>query len=202
MEDFPNIFPFVKSIINPSAMAAGDWERGRPLGVTVHYTADRSLDRVVTFMAKNKVGYHVIIDREGSVHQTTFFSKRVNHAGRALWSGLSPNRNHLAVALLSWGEVRPSPEAGYMAWNGTTVKTEHVVHRPANNGVMTHWDAATKEQETSLTRFISWAQAAGIKIGHVCGHDECAIPYGRKIDPGGVLSYPIGDLREGKGPLS
>lgn len=156
-----------------------------PTGVTVHYTADPNLDRVKAHMLSERVGYHFIIDRAGAVHQTASLGRCVNHAGKAMWNGQSPNRTHLAVAFLSWGLLSKESKS----WTGAPVIG---VKREGNL-----WDPATVRQEESLIDLLQWAMREyGIMASNLCGHDECALPKGRKSDPGGSLSRSMGAIRK------
>ena len=156
-----------------------------PTGITVHYTADGDIDRVKRGMGKSKIGYHFLIDRDGSLHQTADLSKAVNHAGRALWNGVSPNRNHLAIAIISWGFLNDDG----LSWNGTKVV-----------GTMREgqlWDAASKAQEQALIRLLrGLMRDFNISAANICGHDECCIPKGRKVDPGCSLSITMSNIRK------
>jgi N-acetyl-anhydromuramyl-L-alanine amidase AmpD len=157
-----------------------------PTGITVHYTADGDLDRVKREMDKTKIGYHFIIDREGKIHQTANLAKAVNHAGKAMWNGQSPNRTHLAISVLSWGLVNRDG----LSWNGT-----RVLNVEKRMGEL--WDIATQKQESVLKKLIQDLMTDfQISAANICGHEECAIPRGRKIDPGGVLSFTMAQLRK------
>lgn len=156
-----------------------------PTGITIHYTADVNLDRVKREMDRTGFGYHFIIDRDGSLHQTANLLKAVNHAGRAMWNGQSPNRTHIAIAFMSWGLLDNDSKA----WNGTKVigikRQGHL------------WDAATLEQETQLFTIVrQLMREFAISAANVCGHDECGIPKGRKFDPGGSLKLSMSDFRK------
>jgi N-acetyl-anhydromuramyl-L-alanine amidase AmpD len=157
-----------------------------PTGITVHYTADGNLERVKREMDKSKCGYHFIIDREGLLHQTANLAKAVNHAGKANWSGQSPNRTHLSVSLLSWGLLNGDG----LAWNGTKIAN------PVKRGGHL-WDAATEKQEKALIKLLRGLMADfGISAANICGHDECAMPKGRKIDPGLIMSFTMAQIRK------
>ena len=156
-----------------------------PTGITIHYTADGDLDRVKREMETKGVGYHFIIDRDGSLHQTANLLKAVNHAGKAMWNGQSPNRTHIAIAFISWGLLNSDS----LAWNGS--KAVGVKRR----GHL--WDAATPEQEERLSTLVrQLMREFAISAANICGHDECALPQGRKVDPGGSLLLSMGDFRK------
>jgi N-acetyl-anhydromuramyl-L-alanine amidase AmpD len=136
-------------------------------------------------MDAKKIGYHFIIDRDGSLHQTASLSHSVNHAGKAMWNGQSPNRTHLAIAFISWGFLTDESKA----WNGTQVAG---VKR---RGKL--WDPASEAQENRLNKLLGeLIRFYGISPLNICGHDECAIPQGRKADPGGSLLKTMGDIRK------
>lgn len=163
----------------------------QPGGVTVHYTADRDLLRSIQALESKNLAYHLIIDRQGTVFQMLPFDRTCYHAGKASWHNLSPNSRHIAVAFLSWGQLRRSPN-GHRSWSDVYVAPNDV--RTNGQGA---WDAATDFQEAALKSFLRWA-CLELKIDpdSVCGHDECAIPPGRKVDPGGSLSFRMADLRK------
>ncbi len=162
-----------------------------PMGVTIHYTAGRNLRSSIEALKAAGNAYHVVIDRDGGVFQLVGFDEGVWHAGRALWQGLSPNRTHLSVALMSWGKLSKIKEGAYLSWIGKAVPSSEVVERRGGC-----WDAATQPQEEALMGFLTWCVYHGIDPKHICGHDECAIPAGRKCDPGGILSVATPLIRE------
>lgn len=198
---FPTVYPLVASIIDPTAMAAGQFIGSRPQGVTVHYSADRDLKRTIKSLQDRHLGYHLIIDRDGKVYQTCYLDRRVSHAGPSEWRKLGCNRWHAAVCLISWGEVKKKSGKIYSAWNGAELIDEDIdgkdiARRPANvGGALANWDAATDAQEGRLLEVLRWFIACKVDPRNICGHDEAAIPPGRKIDPGGVLSFSMEDIR-------
>lgn len=188
----PDLYSGTHKLGNPLEFGKGPLDA---LGVTVHYTADGSVDRTVKSLREAGLGYHLIIDRDGTVFQATYLSQRVNHAGEAMWLGHSPNRHHVAVAIDSWGAVALKDKK-YRAWTGLEIPEIEVCRRPGNlTAGDYHWHKATMAQERSLLMFLRWCVAKGISPDAVCGHDECAIPKGRKADPGGVLSFTMSELR-------
>lgn len=191
----PAVYPLIKGIWNPRELARGRWEDNGPLGVTVHYTATRNLKAV---LAEQGVGYHLVIDRNGDRHQRTFLDQRVDHAGRAVWNGRSPNRAHVAVALVSYGWLKETPSGNIFTADGKVQVAPGDVracHGNVGDQIML-WDAATKAQEAALFETLRYLMTAGhISADDICGHDECALPQGRKVDPGGVLSLEMAQVR-------
>lgn len=188
---FPQKYPKASHLYLGTLKAVGPFAAGKPSGITVHYTADRDLARSMKALQARELAYHVLIDRHGAAYQTVDLTSRVWHAGKAMWLGEAPNHTHLAVSLVSWGELEELAAGAYQAWNGTAVPTSDVASRLGG-----HWDAATAAQEASLVEFLAWACSLGIAPEAITGHDECCVPKGRKVDPGGVLSTPMEGLRD------
>lgn len=189
----PDLYASVNHLVDPLSMSTG---RMAPQGVTVHHLADVDVNRAIKSLRAEGLGYHIIIDRQGAIYQTTYFSHTVAHAGKALWNGLSPNRHHIAVALASWGAVTKKGD-NFIAWNGSPLSEAEVARRPGNlSNSLYHWHIATAKQETQLLTFLRWCILKGISHKNICGHDEAALPAGRKSDPGGVLSKLMAEVRD------
>lgn len=183
----PSLYPLVSSVQHPSVLGMGPLDCK---GATVHYTADRDLDRVVREGLTTRIGYHLLISRDGLVVQTAYLDQRVNHAGTASWRTLSPNRYHMAVALVGLGMLQVDDDGALKGWEGTEVGIGEA--RQAGSLLLPEaelwWDAATPAQLKALREVLSWAVALGaFEPDAVAGHDEVALPPGRKIDPGGTL---------------
>lgn len=188
-----DVYPFAHKIVSPLYMSTGKFV---PRGVVVHYLADRNVKRAIESLKAQGLGYHLILERDGTVIQTTYLSHAVSHAGQASWNKLSPNRHFLAVAVASWGVLEPK-DGKLVAWNGSQVGAHEAEKRKGNISEAEHWwDVATRHQEKELRKFLAWCVEKGIEPKNICGHDECALPKGRKPDPGGVLSVSMSDLRK------
>lgn len=199
---FPELYEHVSEIYKLNQLAQGKLPSGSPRGVTVHYSAERDMESTVKALAGRglevkSLGYHLLIDRAGRAIQLTSFSHRVYHAGHAMWNGSSPNSSHIAVSLLSYGLLKRDAGGIFTSWFGEIVPKEDAQLRPNNvNGRKDYWDAATFAQEVELYRFLRWCVTKGIDPENICGHDECAVPHGRKVDPGGVLSGTMAHVRD------
>lgn len=188
--EFSNYFPSADRSFDGVIRPTSKFQNSSPFGVTVHYTASRNISSTIKELASKNLGYHLIIDRNGAIYQCAELIYQLNHAGRALWNGKSPNREHLAVALVSWGWVKRLAPGAFVSWSGRTIATEECAHRQGQ-----WWDAATPEQELALLKFLRWAILQGVGVSEICGHDECVLPKGRKVDPGGVLSLSMSEIR-------
>lgn len=195
---FPKIYPFRSALVAPDQLSKEPFHEP-PVGIVVHYTAERGMQNIRSALVASGLCYHLIIGRDGKVEQHAWLDHVVWHAGKALWRGMSPNHRFLAVALESWGEVKceDEPQDGFTSWTGADVPSDDVVARPGNiQKATSFWDAATERQLAALDDLCLWACAQGIDPLNICGHDECALPLGRKIDPGGVLPMGMEDFRK------
>jgi N-acetyl-anhydromuramyl-L-alanine amidase AmpD len=185
--NIPIFYPFIHNINTNVDFGKGPWSWGKPSGITIHYSSDRDVSRVINWLQQEKFGYHLLIDREGKVIQTCPFNKCVDHAGKAVWNNLSPNRHHIAICIMSWGKLVQGTDK-YYSWTGEEIPFDDVAMRPNFLGKTSAWDKATKKQEATIDDLIRWLVVYGIKPENICGHDESCLPQGRKQDPGGVLS--------------
>lgn len=172
-------------------------EKMEPLGITVHYLGSHNVAASIDHLRGSSLAYHVIIDRGGAAWQMADFERRVNHAGVASWRGKSPNRSHIAIALASWGQLKFESKK-LKTWAGASYAPEGAAYREGNLGLAkTWWDAATEAQVSALTLCAKHLVSAyRIDPENICGHDECALPHGRKSDPGGVLPFTMKAFRD------
>lgn len=192
----PKIYPNVELILAPHEMGVGKFTEGYPVGVTVHYLGSHDVEAARPHLLKSGLGYHLAITRAGKVIQLTYMDQRVNHAGKATWEKSSPNRHHIAVVLASWGLLKEK-DGDFVNWTNRTIPGEDVVKRKSNtSGELCYWDQATSEQIAALVKMMRWFMAQGIDPKNICGHDECALPSGRKQDPGGVLPWSMAEFRQ------
>jgi len=183
----PEFYPYAGMMLSPSSNLVGYFAKRDPSGITVHYTASRSLEATHETLMIRGLNYHFIIERDGMIVQTAKLTHRVHHAGKASWQNRSPNRSHISIALLSWGLLDEDGKN----WTGGQV---HGADWRRQGGAL--WDKATEPQEESLIKLCKWLVKRGIPSKGICGHDECCIPPGRKVDPGGITSFTMEELRQ------
>lgn len=192
MGRIPQIYPNVKAVIEPQSLAAGRFIGSQPSGLTIHYTASgTNLEGVLATLRKEHLGYHFIIERDGRIVQTCYLDSKVNHSGKASWNGKSPNQSHAAIALVGWGWLQ-TVKGQYRSYAGKIIAPADVVHA---NGLP--WEKATDAQIASLNELVAWFVGMGISLKDICGHDECALPAGRKSDPGGMLPMKASEMFHG-----
>lgn len=190
----PKFYPHASMIVEPEATIN---KRFKPSGLTIHYTAGIGVSGTLNALRKKRLCYHLIIDRDGRVIQAAVLNHSVSHAGRAKWRGRSPNGSHVAIALVSWGELKLDRESGdFLSWSGKKVAEDEVAKRPSNlKPVPYFWHKITEAQIESLLQCCLYFIECGIDPADICGHDEAALPTGRKIDPGGTLPWTMSELR-------
>ena len=168
-----------------------------PLGITIHYLGSHNVEAAIKHLRSKDLSYHVIVDRGGFCHHMAEFTSQVNHAGVASWRGKSPNRSHIAISLASWGELKFESKK-LKTWAGALYPPEAAAYREGNLGLAkTWWDAATDAQLDALDSLVlKLVREYKIDPENICGHDECALPHGRKSDPGGVLPFTMSSFRD------
>lgn len=164
--------------------------------ISAHYTAGISVSGSITHLKKVKFGYHVIIDRNGTITQCVPFNKRARHAGVSNWKGLSGLNDHsIGICLANRGYVTRFSNGSY-GWVdthntpiGSFLTEEQVLKAEHFNGAETnlYWE---KYPIAQLNAFRDVCQVlvqtyAGIK--DLIGHDEIAL--GRKPDPGPAFPF-------------
>lgn len=195
---FSHVFPGLSTLLNPDKNKRDFFPDKRPNGIVIHYTADRDEVRAQKSLDERGLAYHLVIHRSGVIVQHAWLDRQAWHAGKAWWRGFSPNVRFLGIALVSWGELKHEHDpAAFVSWNGTPIPKEEVSFRRGNvNAEGYYWDSATDAQMAALNNICLWAMANGIPVENICGHDECATPIGRKIDPGGVLPMTMLNYRQ------
>ena len=184
------LYPHAQLYTNLIEDGVGDFALGKPLGITVHYTAGGTATSSIDYLRKTALRYHLIIDRNGAVYQLVYLDRKVNHAGTASWQGYSPNSNHIAIAVANWGKL----DDQHLTWTRKSLPSDRVVCRPYNNQKGdAYWEACTEDQEESLMTALKFlCKHDGISPQNICGHDEST---SRKIDPGGSLSHTMQEIR-------
>ena len=167
-----------------------------PVGVVVHYTAGGNVAGTHQSLQDSGFGYHFIIGRNGTVYQLASFEERVSHAGKSVWNGYKNLNDHfLGIAIASYGLLKER-NGKFYAWPNDynfelDPKNHRISFRQGNldNSVRV-WEGATDSQVKELEKLLGWLIAyMNIKPDNICGHDECSLA--GKMDPGGVLPYPM-----------
>jgi len=193
---FPSEYPDLRLRLELDNQKRRPYVDRMPIGITVHYSAGVRLSSIMKALSDRSLGYHLVIERDGSVVQLSRLNRTVAHAGKSSWNGHSPNQNHLAVCLISWGWVTSTENEDFKSWAGTLIRSDRVRKAKDITGSMKWWHSASREQFQKLKDVCHWAIENGIDVSNICGHDEAAIPKGRKLDPGGVLPCSMSEFRK------
>lgn len=208
--------PFAKR--TPFAMVARGEQR--PQGLIVHWTAGRPRDSAVATMeyGKNQGYFYLCIDATGQLWQSNKLSDWGWHTGNAAWDGLdSPARQCVGVEVCCAGKVTPVIVNGkrkFAPWyalgkDGQIVSYADLLDESDVREDKDGWDGDhsfagwyhkyTEAQEATLKRLCLWLKEndpQNFKLEWVLGHDEIALPHGRKTDPGASLTLGMPKFRE------
>lgn len=192
----PPLYPYAHDTTGLDKTAQGRFKDG-PKGIVIHFTAGGTVSGSIDYLIKSGLGYHILVERDGNITQMTSLDRMVWHAGKAHWGGYSPNKSFLSISLANWGKLTPRETGEYVSWSGKVISPENIRFSPSNTDkIVEAWEAATLEQEEALEQFCVWCiDNLGITFDNICGHDECALPLGRKNDPGGSIHLPMVNYR-------
>jgi len=169
-----------------------------PTYIVVHNTAGGSALSTFNFLKNNRpgVGYHVLIDRDGTLIQCAPFNKRMGHAGRSNWKGIEGLNGHsIGISLANYGPLKKMADGNFRSEVGNNPVPSHQVFIADHpNGIPdrrnTAWEVYTGIQIQKLQELIELL-VHEYPIKNIIGHDDIAC--GRKIDPGPALN--VGTLR-------
>lgn len=176
---------------------------GMPRGLVVHFTAGRSLkgkqDAVNTMLSMAGRGLGcLVMDKEGIIYKAKAqgWNQVAYHAGTSSWRGRSAiSLQCMGMEICCGGGLDKEGKA----WFGEKYPQENVrtILETKENHLRGFYHKFTDAQEKSLVNFILWQVDTNpeFDISWVMGHDECAVPAGRKPDPGGSLSLTMPELR-------
>ena len=183
----------------PLGLNRGDFSGGKAKGAVIHYTGGGSHVGTIEALKAKRLGYHFIIDRKGDIIQCCEIGKRLAHCGHSCWDGDKPNDEYLGISICSYGLVRKVGQE-FRAWpNQWRTKLNTEIHQIRlgtclRNKRPQYWEAATTLQQIRLYELCQWLRKnLGLDPFKFAGHDEVSLA--GKIDPGGVLSFSMDDLR-------
>jgi N-acetylmuramoyl-L-alanine amidase len=159
----------------------------KPTYLIIHYTAGPNASGAINhFKAEGTASAHLVIDRDGSITQMVPFDKGAWHAGKSKFGSTSGlNRHSIGIELVNIGRLTKREDGTWANWNNSisvpnsevTVLTHKLESHPAG------WHLYTQAQ---LSAAVAAAQAMHAAYGFtdILGHDDIAVPKGRKVDPG------------------
>ena len=181
---------------------------GHPVVATIiHFTAGASAQSSIAW-SKNPVSqasWHFIIDRDGEISQQVPLERAAWHAGAAMLPlmGASAvrtvNSSTIGIELCNHGLLHQNPDGSFsseagntlvpytggppvharLAWAGTAVALEG------------HWEPFYEAQMIRLEWLLGLLKQEGYAeaASRLYGHEEVAVPAGRKSDPGAAFDW-------------
>lgn len=131
--------------------------------VVLHYTATDTIDVALKILTdpKTQVSSHYVIDEDGTIYQLVDDDKRAWHAGKSFLEGRE-DVNDFSIGI----ELQ---NKGYY------------------NKIWTPFD---KRQINALIKLLEiLVKKYNIPLDRIVGHEDVAIPHGRKIDPGKAFPW-------------
>jgi len=148
-----------------------------PKDLIIHYTACGLTPTLNTFMAKNSTSAHLVIDRDGTIHQLVPFNKQAFHAGYSVWDQNSGfNGRSIGIELINMG------------WDVAKLPTSEVATLAHKHKFVTEkkWHKYTKEQLAALYS-VTKVLLNTYNLQRILGHED--ISAGRKQDPGPAFPW-------------
>lgn len=178
---------------------------GFPKGLIVHYTAGRNNpEGTLQSLAKRGLGC-LVMDEKGTIYQAKNqdIDDVAYHAGKSKIHGKNGASFYcIGMEICNAGklEVENTPNGvQFTSWFGQKFKHEQVREVFKKNGFSTSgfFHKYTHEQVTSLIAFCIWMKdvSSDFDFEWVMGHDEVAVPRGRKSDPSGSLDVSMPEFR-------
>lgn len=187
----------------------GKFATGLSIGTVVHFDAGRGNPiNTMDSGRKNNYLYHAL-GRDGAFYQSNSLEEWGWHAGKSEWrvngkvkSGVSSYCD--GVEVCSAGLVKKVSNEFFAPWYAKSQKDYihkndvRFVKKAFNVRNDAYYQIFTAAQERALIQYLLWRKVNDPKnysFDCVVGHDEVAIPLGRKTDPGGALSMYMPELR-------
>lgn len=195
-------YPLAKTDVT-KMKTKGKYKDLYPKGAIVHFTAGRSLkgvsDAVNTSNYGASQGYvYFTISNDGSVIQGFSLDEYGSHAGVSSWPSLGENVSKylVGIEICCAGQL----DSKFTSWFGEKYSDNEVRHSDNVENIQKgFYHKYTAAQEKALIDLLCWLKHNNEEVfsfDHVLGHDECAVPTGRKNDPGASLSVTMPKFRQ------
>jgi N-acetylmuramoyl-L-alanine amidase len=173
-------------------------------GVVLHNTADPKESRVLIWFqdSQAKASAHFVIARNGHITQCVPLEEVAWHAGasKMLYRGAeNPNVNlfTIGIELCNCGRLNKDPVSGrlYYVVAGKQFDYDGLPAVEAGlifgNGQVVKglWEPYAKPQLAMLKWLLEELQKEGYPVKNLVGHEEIAVPMGRKQDPGPLFPW-------------
>jgi N-acetyl-anhydromuramyl-L-alanine amidase AmpD len=197
-------------IDKPIMKTQGEFPKGFPEGAIVHFTAGRfekglqsAIDTIEYGASQGFAYWAIAID--GTVVRGHDVKKWGYHAGVSERSplGKSVSKRLIGIEICCAGKVTKNPDGSFSTWYGTKLtgaaKARYIATKRYPEEETGYYHCYTTEQEAALVNLLmQFREDSGgvFSLDNVFGHDEVAMPRGRKNDPGGSLSVGMPEFRK------
>lgn len=178
----------------PSPNTGGPMMSG-PDTLLLHYTETPTMASALRTLTSptSKVSAHLLIDRDGTIHQLVPFTTVAWHAGVSEWEGRQGlNSCSIGIELVNAGRLLRKGDHLEDQWGHRIPEHETVRMAHPNEETLSWWHLYTGEQVASCEH-VCRALMQTYSIEWILGHDE--VSPGRKTDPG--PAFPIEGFRRG-----
>ena len=182
-----NVKQFIKS---PNH--SGEFEKGMPDTIVLHYTAGPYKPAINTLTnPRVRASAHLIIDRDGSVTQLIPFNLIAWHAGKSSYGNrVGLNKYSIGIEIVNSGPLTKSGNV-YRSWFGSAFNPSDVIEATHRNETKPrYWHTYTEEQILAVQEICRMLIDL-YEVKFLLGHEEIA-PM-RKFDPG--PAFPLDRLR-------
>lgn len=175
----------------------------QPSAVVIHYTGGMGVASRWIRMSGVSVSYHVEIARGGEIYRCVPWDRAAWHAGRSeilVGSEMESGANEwtIGVALSNCGLLQMNALGDFFYESGGQLVAYEGPDPVAgslryDNGHVEHgfWEPYTPEQIESLKTVLTMidADGHGAAARTLVGHEEIAMPFTRKSDPGPLFPW-------------
>jgi N-acetylmuramoyl-L-alanine amidase len=153
--------------------------------VAIHYPATDTLAKTFSALKPSKC-YHIVIDRNGDLHQLASFDRTGAHSGFSDWKGVERLNGHsIAISLQNVGAVQKSGTT-FVSEGGMTFAAADVMQArprlPTSGTGLRFWERFRPAQLDACEAVVRALVATYPTLIDCVGHDE--ISMGRRDDPG------------------
>jgi N-acetyl-anhydromuramyl-L-alanine amidase AmpD len=156
--------------------------------IIYHFTAGPKLEGTVQYFKNNpkQVSAHYVIGTDGRIVQMVALDRVSNHAGQSVLAGKQGvNSFSIGIEIVNWGALQQKgcPHLFCNHYGKKYSGQSPILARKQ------YWEPFTNDQYEALIRLTRYILSVTPTITHITGHEDIAIPLGRKNDPGGAFDW-------------
>lgn len=168
--------------------------------IIYHFTAGPKLEGTVQYFKNNseQVSAHYVIGKDGRIVQMVPLDRASHHAGNSVLAGKKGvNAFSIGIEIVNWGALLKKGQT-YKDRNKQRQRCLHefCTHQGSKYIGQTpilaqkqYWEPFTDAQYEALIRLTRYLLSVAPTITHITGHEDIALPLGRKNDPGAAFDW-------------